>query len=85
METFLMCILPVILVTLECWFLRSCVRLDWEGKRVPRLLFVLVLGAPVPFLGWTIFIIMSIVSIAFLVGEDWELADNGFTRFWIKN
>jgi hypothetical protein len=85
MTAFFVYILPIILVMLECWFLRTCVRFE-NGKKVPRLLLLLLMLASfVPVLG-LIESIAFIAIVAFNISfDDLEIADNRFTRFWIKD
>jgi hypothetical protein len=85
MYTFFIHVLPVILVILECWFLRTCVRLE-DGEKIPRLiLLLLILASFVPILGVVVAILTAVIVPVIISFGELEIADNKFTRFWIKN
>jgi hypothetical protein len=95
MDILFVYILPVILVILECIFLRTSVAIpaksrygeeprysEESARRVPRLLILfLVIISLVPILGLVEAVLIPIIILA----NNWEIKDNRFTRFWIKS
>jgi hypothetical protein len=77
----LLIIIQFLVVFLECLFLRTCVRISDNERKIPRLLLLLPVALSfIPILG--IFIFFIVIVVAFIMREDLEIKDNRFTRFW---
>jgi hypothetical protein len=87
MEVFFVWILPVILVALECWFIRSCMVGDDERKAPRLVVLLLILGSLAPVVGWVVFVgcLIWICANASDSDSGWRIAENRFTRYWIKD
>jgi hypothetical protein len=85
MDTSFVYIFPIIVVILECWFLRVCVRLK-GNRKVPRILVAsLILISFIPILGLILSALFIFIVAMLINGEDLEVVDNKFTRFWIND
>lgn len=78
MGLFLIYILPMFLVGLEIIFMRTCLT-----PKIPRIICLIAfVAALVPILGATVSIALPIIICNLLDGNDVELVDNRFNRFW---
>jgi hypothetical protein len=75
----------LLVVFLECLFLRTCTRIVDSGRKVPRLILLLsILLSLVPGLGIVVAVTIFIVVIINLSNNNLGIKDNRFTRFWLN-
>jgi SNF family Na+-dependent transporter len=83
--TILVWVLPIVLVGLECIFMRRCINVapgKTGAKKPPRAMLLLWPLSFVPVLGWVVFVALALVASFNLTVKDWAITSNRFTRYW---
>ncbi|MDR0688511.1 MAG: hypothetical protein LBF55_07525 [Prevotellaceae bacterium] len=83
--TILVWVLPIVLVGLECIFIRRCINVapgKTGAKKPPRAILLLWPLSFIPVLGWALFLALVVAVSLQLASEDWTIPSNRFTRYW---